>query len=508
MIMQNLISSASAMQASSLTQAKLSKPFDLDDWQGGNQALKEEFDYPITDIEGEIPTELQGTLFRNIPAMLDVDGHLVHHPFDADGMICKITFDQGKAYFRNRYVRTLGYCREREKGEISYRGVFGTEKPGGWLANAFDFRLKNVANTNIYYLGGKLMALWEASHPYRLDARSLETLGIETLNGVLKEGTPFAAHPMIDPGSADREPRYVTFGIRALGVATRLNIYELDAEATVVKHHAHYLPGFAFMHDFVITPNYCLFFQNPVDFNPLPFVLGKKGPAECMKFRQDDFTKVWVTSRHDPSYLHSLKVKSGFVFHHANAFEEGDEIVVDSVAYRDFPSINHNLSFHEVDFDEVPSSQLWRYRFNLKTKETRRQQLETRACDFPYVNPAYIGRPHRWIYLAAAAPEEANGPNQVVMKIDANTGEQHLHSFAPRGFVGEPVFVARSADAQADTAEDDGWLLVVVYDAKHQRSDIVVLDAQQIERGAIATLHLKHHLPYGLHGSFSRKVWL
>ncbi len=505
-----------AMQASSVTQAASSKPFDLDDWQGGNQALKEEFDYAITDIEGEIPAELEGTLFRNIPAMLDVNGHEVHHPFDADGMICKVTFSDGKAHFRNRYVRTQGYCKEQQKGEIAYRGVFGTEKPGGQLANAFDFRLKNVANTNVYYWGGKLLALWEASHPYRLDPHTLETIGIETLNGALEEGTPFAAHPMIDPGTRnspedeqkdeqkDTEPRYVTFGIRALGVATRLNIYELNDSAEVVKHSAHILPGFAFMHDFAITPNYCIFFQNPVNFNPFPFALGKKGPAECMEFRKDDPTTVWIISRHNSADVRKLKVSSGFVFHHANAFEDGDEIVVDSVAYADFPSISHNLSFKEVDFDEVPSSQLWRYRFNLETKETQRQQIETRACDFPYINPAYISRRHRWIYLAAAAPEEANGPNQVVMKINADTGEQHLYSFAPRGFVGESVFVARPGSTQ----EDDGWLLVVVYDAEHKRSDVVILDAQKIEAGAIARLHLKHHLPYGLHGSFTREIWL
>lgn len=479
------------------------KLFSMDDWQGGNQSLKEEFDYPITDIEGEIPAELTGTLFRNIPAMLDVNGQEVHHPFDADGMICKVSFENGQAHFRNRYVRTPGYCEEQEKGKITYRGVFGTEKTGGWAANAFDFRLKNVANTNVYYWGGKLMALWEASHPYSLDPRTLETIGMESLGGVLSEGTPFAAHPMIDPGSETTEPRYVTFGIRALGVATRLNIYELNDKAAVVEHHAHLLPGFAFMHDFAITPNYCIFFQNPVNFNPLPFALGKRGPAECMDFRKDDQTTVWIISRHGEHEVRSLKVSSGFVFHHANAFEAGDEVVIDSVAYQDFPSISHSLSFKEVDFDEVPYSQLWRYRFNLKTGETQRQRLETRACDFPYVNPACIGRRHHWIYLAAAPSPEANGPNQAILKINPETKEQDLFSFAPRGFVGEPVYVGRPGS----TEEDDGWVLVVVYDAEHERSDIAILDAQRIGEGAIATLHLKHHLPYGLHGSFRREVW-
>lgn len=476
----------------------------MEDWQGGNRALKQEFDYPITEIDGAIPPALRGTLFRNIPAMLDVNGQQVHHPFDADGMICKITFADGRAHFQNRYVRTPGYCEEQQKGRIAYRGVFGTEKAGGWAANAFDLRLKNVANTNVYYWGGKLMALWEASHPFRLDPRTLETMGPELLDGVLEEGSPFAAHPMIESARNGRGPRYVSFGIQTFGVVTRLNIYELNATAKVVKQHAHFLPGFAFMHDFTITPNYCIFFQNPVNLNPLPYLLGTRGPAECMDFRKDDLTKIWLISRHDPQQIQQLETPSGFVFHHANAFEDGDKVVIDSVAYRDFPSINHQLSFKAVDFGEVPASQLWRYRLNLKTRTVDRQQIESRSCDFPYVNPACIGRRHRWIYLAATHQPEGNAPNQAVLKINPDTQEQDLWSAAPRGFVGEPVFVTRPNSKK----EDDGWVMVVMYEADRDRSSIAILDAQKISAGPVATLRLRHHLPYGLHGSFTPEVWL
>lgn len=48
----------------------------------------------------------------------------------------------------------------------------------------------------------------------------------------------------------------------------------------------------------------------------------------------------------------------------------------------------------------------------------------------------------------------------------------------------------------------------MVCDAEADRSDIVILDAQKISAGAIAKLYLRHHLPYGLHGSFTPEVWL
>ncbi|HEY9844669.1 MAG TPA: carotenoid oxygenase family protein, partial [Candidatus Caenarcaniphilales bacterium] len=106
---------------------KESQSYDLKDWQGGNQSQKQEFDYWITDIEGEIPPQLQGTLFRNGPGILDVGGQRLQHPFDGDGMINAICFSQGQAYFRSRFVRTEGYLAEQAANKILYRGVFGTQ---------------------------------------------------------------------------------------------------------------------------------------------------------------------------------------------------------------------------------------------------------------------------------------------------------------------------------------------------------------------------------------------
>ena len=477
------------------------KPYRLEDWKEGNKAFKQELDYEIEEIEGTIPPELTGTLFRNVPAMLNVNGERLHHPFDADGNICAISFDKGRAHFRNRYVKTEGYVAEQKAGKILYRGVFGTEKSGGWFSNAFDFRLKNVANTNVIYWGGKLLALWEASHPHRLDPHTLETVGIATLNGALSKGTPFSAHPMVDPGGNGREPRLVNFGLQ-VGLSTTVSIYELNLAGEVVEKHQHSIPGFTFIHDFAITPNYCLLFQNPLSFNPIPFALGLRGAAECIKFLADKPTKIWLIPRDSSQPMEQLEIDSGFIFHHANAFEAGDEIVVDSVSYQNFPALDHELDYREIRFEEVPPGQLWRYRLNLKTKTTERRLIDSRTVDFPYVNPSLITQKHRWIYIGAAHQNEGNAPLQAILKIDPESGEQQMWSAAPKGFVGEPVFVSRPNA----TREDDGWVLTLVYDAKCDRTDVVILDGTNLNAEPVAKLHLKHHLPYGLHGSFTTEV--
>lgn len=502
-------------------------PYNNQEWQRGYRSLPEEQSYWIDDIEGTIPQDLRGTLFRNGPGLLDVNGQRIHHPFDGDGMICAIAFQDGRAHFRNRFVRTEGYLAEQQAGRILYRGVFGTQKLGGWLANAFDFRLKNIANTNILYWGGKLLALWEAAEPHRLDPQNLETLGREYLDGVLQSGSAFAAHPWIDP-QCDRDggtPCLVNFAIKP-GLSTTFTIYELNPNGKVIRQHRHAVPGFAFVHDFAITPNYCIFFQNPVTFNPLPFVFGLRGAGECIQFRPDRPTQIVVIPRFPvansdkalPTYPEPifLEAEAGFVFHHANAFEQDGAIVVDSVCYASLPAVEPGADYRETEFAALSPGQLWRFHLNLDTRTVERQLVESRCCEFPFVHPSHAGRPYRYAYLGAAHNAEGNAPLQAILKADLQTGDRQVWSAAPSGYVGEPIFVPRSPDAYRDGLpagsysgeEDEGWLLTLVYDGQHDRSDVVILDARNLNQGPVARLHLKHHVPYGLHGSFTPQLFV
>eukprot|EP00884_Botryococcus_braunii_P008784 jgi/Botrbrau1/17907/Bobra.50_1s0008.1 len=54
-----------------------------------------------------------------------------------------------------------------------------------------------------------------------------------------------------------------------------------------------------------------------------------------------------------------------------------------------------------------------------------------------------------------------------------------------------------------ETVEDDGHLLGMVYDNELQLSSLVVLDAKDFNKGPLARIWLKHHVPHGLHGQFT-----
>ena len=472
--------------------------FTTEDWNKGYVSLKQERDYWIRDIEGTLPSNLVGTLFRNGPGALDVNDRPYGHPFDGDGMICSISFCGDKAHFRNRFVKTPEYLAEQQAGKILYRSVFGTQREGGFWNNWFDLKFKNPANTNVVYQGDKLLALWEADSPYRLDPVTLETLGKEQFGGALADGQAFTAHPRIDPDSGD----LMAFGVSS-GPMSTIYFYRLNKQGQLAEVSSATIPGFCFLHDFAITPNYRIFFQNPVSFNPIPLALGLKTAATCIELDPKAKTRIVVFDRQGKS--RTFSTDPGFIFHHANAWEDGDRLIVDSLCYPDYLSLDPEVDFRQVVFEEVPYARLVRYTIDLTNGDVSQRTLVDRPCEFPTIHPRCVGKQQQFTYVGCTHGAGQNAPLQGVMKINMETGAQEIHSFAPKGYLGgDPVFVPRPQGV----AEDDGWVLVMVFDAARERSDLVILDAQNISGQPEAVLHLEHHVPYGLHGSFTGEVFV
>lgn len=466
------------------------------DWAQGYKSQPNEYSYWIDEIEGNIPPELQGTLFRNGSGSLEINGQKLGHPFDGDGMICAITFNQGRAHFRNRYVRTEGYLKEQAAGKVLYRG-FGTQKPGGWLANIFDANFKNAANTNVIYWGDKLWAMWEGGQPHQLVPETLETIGKDDLNGLLESNQPFSAHPRII------DDTFINFGVKGI-ISQTLTIFELDKLGNILKQHSHPLTGFAFLHDMLVTDNYYIFMQHPFQIKGLPFLFGFKTIEQCFDFNSKQPTKIILISRHGNHDLEILETTSFFGFHHGNAWERDGKIYLDSICSHSFPQKQkEELDFGEIDFNDFPKGELWEFELDLAEKTVTRERIEARGCEFPTVNPTRVGKEHRYLYLSVCDSPTENGPLQAILKLDKESGEKQVWSAAPKGFPGETIFVPRPGGVK----EDDGWLISLVYDASVHLSYVIILDAQNLDK-VVARLRLKHHIPYGFHGNWTDKVFI
>lgn len=485
-------------------QEKNTQSYTIKDWQKGYESQPNEYDYWIEEIEGEIPKNLQGTLFRNGPGLLDVNGIPIRHPFDGDGMICAFTFEDGRCHFRNRFVQTKGYLEEQKAGKILYRG-FGTQKPGGWLANIFDIKPKNVSNTNVIYWSDKLLAMWEAGLPYSLNPANLDTIKLDNLNAILQEDQPFSAHPHIINSVDGNNKILVNFGVKTqIGLSSKITIFEIDNQWRLISSKIHDLPGWHFLHDMAITQNYYVFFQNPLFFNPLTFLLGLETPNECLKFKPNLPTQIILISRHNSNEKPQVfKLDSQFVFHHANAWEKNGDIYLESVCYDSFPQSKPSEKFPAINFDNLPQGILKQFKINLASKSVESNLIfDDCNCDFPTINSSYCASAYRYIYLNITHHLNKKGPLGEIIKIDKQTNNKQIWKPTERSFAGEPIFVP-FPDAKN---EDDGWLLVLVYDASIHRSYLSILDARDLTKQPLAKLNLKHHIPHGFHGNWTGEL--
>ena len=87
------------------------------DWHRIFDSLTEEHDYVVDEIEGALPAQLTGTLYRNGPGNNEVGGKPFAHLFDGHGMLSQFAIDGGRVHYRNRFVRTHKYEIEKNADE-------------------------------------------------------------------------------------------------------------------------------------------------------------------------------------------------------------------------------------------------------------------------------------------------------------------------------------------------------------------------------------------------------
>src|ERR1700753_2005790 len=79
-----------------------------------------EADAPVLRISGELPRELNGTLYRNGPnPQFDAPGA---HWFVGDGMLHAFHLENGDALYRNRWIRTPNWLAEHDAGRALFGG--------------------------------------------------------------------------------------------------------------------------------------------------------------------------------------------------------------------------------------------------------------------------------------------------------------------------------------------------------------------------------------------------
>ncbi len=461
------------------------------DWHRIFDTLPDEHDYAVDEIEGRFPEALVGTLYRNGPAKNEVGGKPYAHLFDGDAMLSQFTFDGTGVRYRNRYVRTTHYLKERTADKPLTRG-YGQQRPGGPLANAFRTPA-NVANINVTYHSGNLLALWEGGRPWQLDPDTLDTIGEYDFDGELKAGYSYSAHPTWDPATGE----LFNFGIQ-YGRRTKLRTYRIDRAGKLDHLQAVTLPFPTINHDCALTRRHMVFVLDPLVVKLPRFLLGLDSLDGAVRFDPNRATQVILVPR-DGGKPRIADCEAFFHYHINNAYEDGEDVVLDLVSYPDYDNVHRSFrSFRDSAFDGI-ESRLRRMRVS-PANEVTIEDVYPHECEFPQHDWRLTTSAHRYTYMVAQV--DGDGPFSSIVKFDHEREQGTRHDFGAGQVGGEPIFVPRSPEA----AEDDGWLLSVVYSAAEHRSRLVVLDARDLQSEPVAVAHLRHHVPLGFHGTFTERV--
>lgn len=91
-----------------------------------------------------------------------------------------------------------------------------------------------------------------------------------------------------------------------------------------------------------------------------------------------------------------------------------------------------------------------------------------------------------------------------IIKYDFPTGRSLTHDFGEQRYGGAVAFAPRIGAID----EDDGWLLTFVHDEKKKRSELLVIDAQDMRGEVVARVMSPQRVPYGFHCTWVSEMQL
>ena len=453
----------------------------------GNFApVRTECDAPDLEIEGDWPEDLHGTLVRNgsNPLFPPRDRY---HLFAGDGMLHAFAIGGGRVAYRNRWVRTEKWKLERQHGRALF-GTFGNPITSDPVTAGTPY---NVANTNVVWHGGRLLALEEGNPPFEVARGSLDSLGPFDFGGRL-DG-PMTAHPKIDPETG--EMAFFGYNVGGMG-QPGMSYHAVDAQGELIRSDRFEAPYAAMVHDFIVTPNWVVFPIFPATTSLERAIKG--GPP--IAWDESISSRFGFLRKQDPiESIHWIETEPCFVYHPMNAFEDGDRLVADLIRYDAAPGFPTASGERPDPAKAVGRLERWTFDLSGETDQPKVEVLDDLASEFPRLDERFAGLPYRHGFMASTTgPEGKNALFDQVVHVDLETGKAKRWHAGEGSFVGEPIFVPKTPNAE----EGDGYLLSIVYRGPEHRSDLVVFDAQEVDSGPRARARLDLRVPHGFHGNW------
>jgi carotenoid cleavage dioxygenase len=447
---------------------------------GNRRPVTHETSFEGLAVEGAWPEHLQGTLVLVGPNPLHPPRGS-YHPFEGSGMVHAVRVHGGQASFRNRFVVTPDFARERTAGQEVIRSM--CEPPDLDVLSAGRYPYRNSANAAVLAHAGRIHALGDFHDGTELAAGTFETLGPSGLG--VNPGQFFSAHAKLDPLTSDLV--YFRTSVRPAVMAVGV----IDRNGRPLRETIVALARPRLMHDFAITQHHAVIFDLGVSFDESR----ARGGMSGWHYDPGGDARIGLLRR-DGRCLEPLwfSVDPCVVIHTVNAWESADGgiVTVLAVRYRWLPEslrVGPPAENDPLQPANASRGELCEWAIDLSNGSTSVRVLSSISADFPRIDESWLTQPTRHAWLVAELP------NSGLLHVDCGRSVERLYSFGKGKYPSEMVFVARPGAV----SEGEGHLLGFVWDARTGLSEAVVFDARNVEAGPVARVRLPVRVPFGFH---------
>ena len=449
---------------------------------GFNAPTRFEADVYDCEVWGKVPADIDGSFYR-------IQCDFQYRPpqnewptgFNGDGHVSRFYFKDGNVNYPSRYVQTQRLQAERDAHRRLY-GVYRNRYTDDPSVAKLD---RSAANTHLYWHGGKMLVLKEDSLPWTINPHTLETQGIWNFNGKYT-ATTFSAHPKIDPVNG----QMIAYGYQAKGDLTDdIAVYIIDKSGQIVHDIWFKAPYVGIMHDCAITQKYVI----------IPLI-----PRVTSLERLKSGEPMWEWDGSKPTML-AVVPRDGSG-KDVRWFKGPARNTLHFLNAQDHPDGRITMELPTSSGERDPS-QIRRWTMNMKSKkDTFDEELVSVSNGvLARMDDRYLSLPYKYCYVGNRDPNlpfdktRAGGMGGFVtnqyQRVDVTTGAISNYFVGPVQSLQESCFVPR----KGSKGEGDGYLLGIASNYESMSSDLVIVDAQRMEEGAVATVKLPFRLRGGTH---------
>ncbi|RUS90529.1 hypothetical protein EGW08_001706 [Elysia chlorotica] len=504
-------------------------------------------DKPIdVEVTGEVPTWINGSLFRDGPGLFKIGPTVWNNLFDGYAVLQRWTIRDGKVTYQASILDSENYKKSAKHRRIVGEGI-GCHFPDPCdtlfrrLFNRFipSQPVNDNTNVNFIEIGDRIFAMTESPSINEINPDSLTVKQKSEMNDYINVHTGTAHPHKLKDGTV------IYFGTN-VNFSKSYNFISIPPQPDPAKSPfenakviatvpSRWKLNIGYTHSFGMTENFFVHLELPLTINiPRAMVykqLGMEG-ADILIPHEGESMDILLVDRTAGKRLPvTYKAPEGIVFHFINCYEESNHVVCDvcfipkgaKIVQRAY--LHHlledltvgfpfkakyarfvlPLSLHEAEEGENLVSLPGTTATAVLEKGSKNVVCVTPeffkdgiAADFPAINYDYNGTKHRYCYAFSNVSPSEN----MLTKFDCLEKTIKTYEVGANFTPGEPVFIA-SPDS---TREDDGVILSTITAVNSSvQSYLVVLDASTFEEIARASLPIDRKVSVTFHGIFTDK---